>query len=80
MAINSNQIQLGSNSVICFEEVLLNQSGSLQNNVRPILQNSSFEQFWDLYSTVPMILGVVMFPFLNFKSPTFFTKFNSLGK
>lgn len=36
--------------------------------------------FWDLYKTVPIFLGLLIFPFLNFNSPTFFTKFNSLGK
>lgn len=34
---------------------------------------------WDLYRTVPVYLGVLIFPLLNFKSPTFFTKFNALG-
>lgn len=34
---------------------------------------------WDLYKTVPIILGILIFPLLNFNSPTFFTKFNSLG-
>ncbi|XP_076758645.1 neutral amino acid transporter 9 [Xylocopa sonorina] len=34
---------------------------------------------WDLYKTVPIFLGLLIFPFLNFSSPTFFTKFNSLG-
>lgn len=40
---------------------------------------SHFHQIWDLYTTVPVVLGVIMFPLLNFKSATFFTKFNSLG-
>lgn len=38
-----------------------------------------FDQIWSLYSTVPLFLAVIMFPLLNFKSATFFTKFNSLG-
>lgn len=29
--------------------------------------------------TVPILLAIVTFPLLNFKSPTFFTKFNVLG-
>ncbi|EFA05454.2 Putative amino acid permease F13H10.3-like Protein [Tribolium castaneum] len=40
---------------------------------------NQFARIWDLYSTVPVILGLIMFPMLNWKSPTFFTKFNSLG-
>ncbi|EDV22079.1 uncharacterized protein TRIADDRAFT_29287 [Trichoplax adhaerens] len=38
-----------------------------------------FLQLWDKQKTVPLFLLVVMFPILNLKSPTFFTKFNSLG-
>lgn len=41
---------------------------------------STLGPIWDLYSTVPLFLGLLIFPFLNFNSPTFFTKFNSLGK
>lgn len=40
---------------------------------------SSFDTYWNLNSTVPVFLCILMFPLLNFKSPTFFTKFNSLG-
>ncbi|KAF5271987.1 hypothetical protein FQR65_LT17489 [Abscondita terminalis] len=45
----------------------------------PVIRDTLFDQAWDLYSTVPIALAVLMFPLLNFKSPTFFTKFNSLG-
>lgn len=41
---------------------------------------SSLGPIWDLYKTVPLFLGLLIFPFLNFNNPTFFTKFNSLGK
>lgn len=34
---------------------------------------------WDLHNTVPVFLALLIFPFLNFNSTTFFTKFNSLG-
>lgn len=34
---------------------------------------------WDLHNTVPVFLALLIFPFLNFNSATFFTKFNSLG-
>ncbi|KAK5638841.1 hypothetical protein RI129_013136 [Pyrocoelia pectoralis] len=44
-----------------------------------ITQSTLFDQIWDIYSTTPIILAILMFPLLNFKSPTFFTKFNSLG-
>lgn len=51
------------------------------NVTEPIpVTNSIFNEVWDLYSTVPVLLGFILFPFLNFKNTTFFTKFNCLGK
>lgn len=39
-----------------------------------------YEQIWDLNTTVPIFLVIIVAPLLNFRSATFFTKFNSLGK
>lgn len=39
----------------------------------------SYKNLWKLQGTVPFILGFLTFPLMNFKSPTFFTKFNVLG-
>lgn len=39
----------------------------------------SFDKFWTLRGTVPIYLAFALFPLMNFKSPTFFTKFNVLG-
>ncbi|CAJ0959259.1 unnamed protein product, partial [Mesorhabditis belari] len=39
----------------------------------------SFDKFWKLQGTVPIYLAFLTFPLMNFKSPTFFTKFNVLG-
>jgi len=39
----------------------------------------SFDKVWGLYSTVPFFLIILLYPLVNFKSATFFTKFNSLG-
>lgn len=67
-----------NSTVLCPNDLIM-------KNTSLILSNSTsgagsfFERFWDLYSTVPIILSVIMFCVLNFKSPTFFTKFNSLG-
>ncbi|XP_030762869.1 sodium-coupled neutral amino acid transporter 9-like [Sitophilus oryzae] len=47
--------------------------------VVPVQVETLFDRIWDLNSTVPIYLSVIMFGVLNFKSPTFFTKFNSLG-
>lgn len=38
-----------------------------------------FHRYWNL-KTVPIYLALMIGPLLCFKSPTFFTKFNSLGK
>jgi sodium-coupled neutral amino acid transporter 9 len=39
----------------------------------------SYKNLWKLQGSVPFILGLITFPLMNFKSPTFFTKFNVLG-
>ncbi|XP_046399767.1 sodium-coupled neutral amino acid transporter 9-like [Ischnura elegans] len=38
-----------------------------------------YEKVWTLHGSVPIILAAIMFPLVNFRSATFFTKFNSLG-
>ncbi|XP_054014343.1 neutral amino acid transporter 9-like isoform X1 [Hylaeus anthracinus] len=54
---------------------------TIYNNISIIHENTynTLGPIWDLYKTVPIFLGLLIFPFLNFSSPTFFTKFNSLG-
>lgn len=69
-----------TDSLICLKDVLYNKSNLSSINITPTTESSAFQKIWDLYTTVPIILGIVMFPFLNFKSPTFFTKFNSFGR
>ncbi|KAG1680686.1 Sodium-coupled neutral amino acid transporter 9 [Nymphon striatum] len=44
-----------------------------------ITYDSKFEEIWNLHKTVPIFLVILVFPLINFKSPTFFTKFNALG-
>ncbi|XP_014239473.1 sodium-coupled neutral amino acid transporter 9 homolog isoform X2 [Cimex lectularius] len=53
----------------------------LKNPVENVTVQSTnlFQQIWNIEMTVPIFLAVLIFPLLNFKSPTFFTKFNSLG-
>ena len=41
---------------------------------------SEFDKIWGQYSTVPLFLILILFPLVNLKSATFFTKFNALGK
>ncbi|XP_055107644.1 neutral amino acid transporter 9 isoform X2 [Symphalangus syndactylus] len=38
-----------------------------------------FEKWWDKSRTVPFYLVALLLPLLNFKSPSFFSKFNILG-
>ena len=42
--------------------------------------DATFFKWWDEQKTVPIMLIAVILPLINFKSPTFFTKFNALGK
>jgi sodium-coupled neutral amino acid transporter 9 len=41
--------------------------------------HSMFDKIWRQNLTVPLLLTVFLFPLINCKSPTFFTKFNALG-
>ncbi|XP_066298612.1 neutral amino acid transporter 9-like isoform X2 [Branchiostoma lanceolatum] len=41
--------------------------------------DDTFHHVWERVKTVPFFLVILVFPLLNFKSPTFFTKFNALG-
>ncbi|CAH1992873.1 unnamed protein product [Acanthoscelides obtectus] len=76
-AFHGNSTEEMTNAVLCPKNIVLNLNTTYVFN--PSMENSTFYNIWDLYSTVPVILAVIMFPLLNFKSPTFFTKFNSLG-
>lgn len=58
--------------VLPFEHIL-NTGG---NTTTP---GDTFSKLWDQTKTVPLFLIAILFPLLNFKSPTFFTKFNALG-
>lgn len=48
-------------------------------NTSNVPEPGSFYDFWKQFLTVPLILIVFILPLINFKSPTFFTKFNALG-
>jgi sodium-coupled neutral amino acid transporter 9 len=37
------------------------------------------ELLWGQFTTVPLFLILFLFPLVNLKSATFFTKFNALG-
>lgn len=69
-------------TVICpRERALLRENVTMSSNGSGVIRAASaFEQVWDLHRTVPVFLAFLMFPLLNFKNVTFFTKFNSLGE
>ncbi|XP_059132054.1 neutral amino acid transporter 9 isoform X3 [Peromyscus eremicus] len=68
-----------SNSVICPSA----GSSSHPDNGSLILYNDTevqqFEKWWSKSKTVPLYLIGLLLPLLNFKSPSFFSKFNILG-
>ncbi|KAG6439704.1 hypothetical protein O3G_MSEX001005, partial [Manduca sexta] len=35
--------------------------------------------YWGLHTTAPLYVAIIVFPLLNFRNVSFFTKFNSLG-
>ena len=55
-------------------------SGLYVNSTDDGVESSLFEKVWGQYTTVPLFLLLVLYPLVNFKSATFFTKFNSLGR
>ncbi|GMS96993.1 hypothetical protein PENTCL1PPCAC_19168, partial [Pristionchus entomophagus] len=55
------------------------QEFSLQAVSDVLTSKWDFDSLWQLQLTVPVYLALLCFPLLNFKSPTFFTKFNVLG-
>jgi len=56
-----------------------NETPSVLPSNSSVPGDSTFDRIWDQYSTVPLFLILVMFPLINLKSATFFTKFNALG-
>ncbi|XP_052689089.1 sodium-coupled neutral amino acid transporter 9-like [Crassostrea angulata] len=54
-----------------------NHSGSFLASPHP--HDEVYDRVWDEQYTVPFFLIAVIGPLINFKSPTFFTKFNALG-
>lgn len=62
-------------TVLCPKEI--------RDNNTIVIYEKTFDTLgpvWDLRNTVPVFLALLIFPFLNFNSTTFFTKFNSLGE
>ncbi|XP_076382643.1 neutral amino acid transporter 9 [Megalopta genalis] len=78
-SIKETDVSLVSNNSYSSEILCPKKLSNSTNTVVHEYTYSSLGPFWDLYKTVPIFLGLLIFPILNFNSPTFFTKFNSLG-
>nr|CAD7265332.1 unnamed protein product [Timema shepardi] len=63
-------------SVLCLRHFPADNTTQVPNEGLP---NSTYENLWNLHTTVPLFLVLIIVPLVNFKSATFFTKFNSLG-
>lgn len=65
-------------------ETIYCPSESNNTNVGLMESNSEdedlFHKIWNLYRTVPIFLMMILGPLAIARSPTFFMKFNSLGK
>ncbi|XP_078033513.1 neutral amino acid transporter 9 [Augochlora pura] len=78
-SIKETDVSLVSNDSYSSEILCPKKMSNNTNTVDHEYTYSSIGPLWDLYKTVPIFLGLLIFPILNFNSPTFFTKFNSLG-
>lgn len=65
---------------ICHTPADITNNSYTLNSFASANDSTIFSKLWSIDRTVPFYLVVLIFPLLNFKSPTFFTKFNCLGK
>jgi len=70
---NNNTLGLGANTTL----PAINTTDSTFSPVVP--DTTMFDMVWGQFTTVPLFLTILVFPLINLKSATFFTKFNSLG-
>ncbi|XP_022255064.1 sodium-coupled neutral amino acid transporter 9-like, partial [Limulus polyphemus] len=62
-------------SVICDPS----SEATVNSTTHDFVHTDIFYEVWDINRTVPLFLLIVIFPLINLKSPTFFSKFNALG-
>ncbi|KAL0277840.1 UNVERIFIED_CONTAM: hypothetical protein PYX00_004982 [Menopon gallinae] len=76
---------INNSTVICPKNMTIPSLQPTNNSV--VLKKAAYEgdtidlydQIWNIHTTVPIFLTLILGPLVNFKSATFFTKFNSLG-
>ncbi|KAL1117036.1 hypothetical protein AAG570_004364 [Ranatra chinensis] len=66
------------NDEVCWSFTVLCPKLGINDENELMRENLVFRSVWNL-KTVPIFLSFIIVPLLNFKSPTFFTKFNSFG-
>ncbi|KAJ6669875.1 hypothetical protein lerEdw1_000424 [Lerista edwardsae] len=69
----------GSDRVICPGEEVPAENKTLMIFSTSDGDFEEFERWWSKSNTVPLYLIAILLPILNFKSPSFFAKFNMLG-
>ncbi|XP_021950182.1 sodium-coupled neutral amino acid transporter 9 homolog isoform X1 [Folsomia candida] len=71
-AITSDSPSFSSNAseIYCPDNVTMIQGAD---------ETDTFHKIWDLHRTVPLLLILILGPIICVRSPTFFSKFNSLG-
>ncbi|KAL0277842.1 UNVERIFIED_CONTAM: hypothetical protein PYX00_004982 [Menopon gallinae] len=75
---------INNSTVICPKNMTIPSLQPTNNSV--VLKKAAYEgdtidlydQIWNIHTTVPIFLTLILGPLVNFKSATFFTKFNSL--
>ncbi|XP_063895360.1 sodium-coupled neutral amino acid transporter 9 homolog [Helicoverpa armigera] len=68
--LNSSNETIYNTSLLCPRHV---------NESLLIAEPEADSAYWGLHTTVPIYVALIVFPLLNFKNVSFFTKFNSLG-
>ena len=66
-------------TLIPFPAVHNNTDNSVLSAHTSAATQATFYKVWTQTESVPFFLLLIMAPLINIKSPTFFTKFNSLG-
>ncbi|XP_022823319.1 sodium-coupled neutral amino acid transporter 9 homolog isoform X1 [Spodoptera litura] len=70
-------IDLSSSNVTQYNTSLLCPRHANQSLL--LVEPEEDSPYWGLHTTVPVYVALLVFPLLNFKDVSFFTKFNSLG-
>ncbi|XP_026745529.1 sodium-coupled neutral amino acid transporter 9 homolog [Trichoplusia ni] len=68
--LNTSNTTVYNTSLLCPHNV---------NQSLMIAEPEADSVYWGLHTTVPLYVALIVFPLLNFRDVSFFTKFNSLG-